>query len=139
MLKLILSLLAVTCEKSMIRDLTRWDRRKAVLFIIIAVVTSGFGVISHSDTPFGFGSETKYHQGLPFSFYRYSEHTSDQDVGGHRVFFAPGFILDMLVWYLIAHFAVRFYDNSKLIARARAQVRGYQNTARAQFLKQLKV
>ncbi len=126
MLKLILSLLAVTCEKSMIRDLTRWDRRKAVLFIIIAVVTSGFGVTSHMDGPFG--SETKYHQGLPFSFYRYSEHTSDQDVGGHRVFFAPGFILDMLVWYLIAHFAVRFYDNSKLIARARAQVRGYQNT-----------
>lgn len=110
---------AVTCEKSMIRDLTRWDRRKAVLFIIIAVVTSGFGVYSHSDTPFGFGSETSYRQGLPFSFYRYSEHTSGQDVGGHLVFFAPGFILDMLVWYLIAHFVVRFYDNSKLIARAR--------------------
>ena len=129
MLKLILSLLAVTCEKSMIRDLTRWDRRKAVLFIIIAVVTSGFGVISHGDPPApSLASETKYHQGLPFSFYRYSEHTSDQDVGGHLVFFAPAFILDMLVWYLIAHFAVRFYDNSKLIARARAQVRGYQNT-----------
>jgi hypothetical protein len=96
----------------MIKDLTRWDRRKAVLFIIIAVVTSGFGVTSHSDGPFG--SETKYHQGLPFSFYRYSESASDQDVGGHRVFFAPGFILDVLVWYLIAHFAVRFYDNSKL-------------------------
>ena len=98
----------------MIKDLTHWDRRKAVLFIIIAVIASGFGKMTS-------GSETKYYQGLPFSFYRYSEPASNQGVGGHRVFFAPGFILDMLVWYLIAHFAVRFYDNSKLIARARAR------------------
>jgi hypothetical protein len=96
----------------MIKDLIKWDRRKAVLFIIIAVVTSGFGVTTHKDGPFG--GETKYHQGLPFSFYRYSEPASDQDVGGHLVFFAPGFILDVLVWYFIAHLAVRFYNNSKL-------------------------
>jgi hypothetical protein len=94
----------------MIRDLTRWDRRKVVLFIIIAVVASGFGVTSYMDGPFG--SETKYRQGLPFSFYRYSEPASNQDVGGHLVFFAPGFIMDVLVWYLITYLAIRFYDNS---------------------------
>ena len=91
----------------MIGDLAQWDRRKAVLFIIIAVVASGIGRIT-------FGVDTDVHQGLPFSFYRYSEPTSEQASQGPRIFIAPAFILDILVWYMIAYLAIRFYDNSTL-------------------------
>ncbi len=89
----------------MIRILAQWDRRKVVLFIIIAVVASGFGRIT-------FGVETEVNQGLPFSFYRYSESTSEQVSQGSLIFFAPAFILDMLVWYMIAYLAIRFYEIS---------------------------
>jgi hypothetical protein len=106
----------------MIKDLTQWDRRKVGLFIIIAVIASGFGTIT-------FGSKTTVHQGLPFSFYRYQESTSEQVSQRPLVFVAPAFILDLLVWYMIAHFAVRFYDNSKLREKsvgfiARAKIKG---------------
>lgn len=86
-------------------DLTRWDRRKAVLFVFIAVVASGVGGIT-------FDGKTDVRQGLPFSFYRYSEPTSEQVSQGPLIFFAPAFILDILVWYMVAYLAIRFYDNS---------------------------
>lgn len=89
----------------MIRDLTRWDRRRVAVFIIIAVVASGFGTMIHS-------TETRMIQGLPFSFFRYVEPASEQDPQGRLAFIAPAFMLDVIVWYMIAYLAIRFYDNS---------------------------
>ena len=89
----------------MMRDLTRWDRRRAAVFIVIAITASGSGTMTSS-------TETRMIQGLPFSFFRYVEPASGEDSQGRRVFIAPAFMLDAIVWCLIAYLAVRFYDGS---------------------------
>ena len=75
------------------------------MFIVIAVAASGGGTITHS-------TETRMRQGLPFSFFRYVESTSGEDSQGRLAFIAPAFMLDVIVWYLIAYMAIRFYDGS---------------------------
>jgi len=87
------------------RDLIRWDRRRAAVFIVIAVVVSGSGTMTHS-------TETRIMQGLPFSFFRYVEPASGEDSQGRLAFIAPAFMLDVIVWYMIAYLAIRFYDGS---------------------------
>ena len=89
----------------MMRDLTRWDRRRVAVFIVIAVAASGFGMMIHS-------TETRMIQGLPFSFFRYVEPASGEESHGRTAFIAPAFMLDVIVWYVMAYLAIRFYDGS---------------------------
>ena len=89
----------------MMRDLTRWDRRRVAVFIVIAVATSGGGRMIHS-------TETRVIQGLPFSFFRYVEPASGEDSHGRLAFIAPAFMMDVIVWYMMAYLAIRLYDGS---------------------------
>ncbi len=75
------------------------------MFIVIAVVASGFGTMTSS-------TETRMIQGLPFSFFRYVEPASGEDSQGRRAFIAPAFMLDVIAWYMMAYMAIRFYDGS---------------------------
>lgn len=92
----------------MMRDLTQWDRRRVALFIIIAVAASGVGTMTHS-------TETRMTQGLPLSFFRYVESASGEGSQGRPVFIAPAFMLDVIIWYLLAYLAIRFYDGSSSV------------------------
>ena len=98
----------------MMRDLTRWDRRRVAVFIVIAVVTSGGGTMIHS-------TETRMLQGLPFSFFRYVEQASEEGSQGRLAFIAPAFMLDVVVWYVIAYLAIRFYDGSSPVREPPSQ------------------
>jgi len=49
---------------------------------------------------------------VPFSFFRYVEPASGEDSQGRLAFIAPAFMLDVLVWYMLAYLAIRFYDGS---------------------------
>ena len=79
----------------MMRDLIRWDRRRAAVFIVIAVAASGGGTMTSS-------TETRMMQGLPFGFFRYVEPASGEDSQGRLAFIVSAFMLDIMIWYLIA-------------------------------------
>ena len=66
-------------------------------------------------------TETRMRQGLPFSFFRYVEPASGEDSQSRIAFIAPAFMLDVIVWYMLAYLAVRFYDGSSPVQEPPSQ------------------
>lgn len=73
-----------------------------MIFFILAFILSAYGSVSQN-------GKAKLIQGLPFSFYTYAETPPGQISHGPAVFVPSAFLLDVVVWYLVAYIIIRLF------------------------------